>query len=45
VDEVRARVARVGAVAESFTLCAPFYGTPPEKVMEYNLRIASAFCG
>jgi probable F420-dependent oxidoreductase len=45
VDEVRARVARIGALADSFTLCAPFYGTPPEKALEYNLRIASAFYG
>ncbi len=44
-DEVRARVARIGAVADSFTLCVPFYGTPPDKVFAYNQRIAETFYG
>jgi probable F420-dependent oxidoreductase len=43
VDDVRARVERLGAVADSFTLCAPFYGVAPDKVFEYGQRIATAF--
>jgi len=43
VDEIRARLARIGTVADSFTLCAPLYGTPPEKLVMYNQRIAEAF--
>ncbi|MFN8545362.1 MAG: LLM class flavin-dependent oxidoreductase [Candidatus Binatia bacterium] len=45
VDEVRARVERIGAVADSFTLCAPFYGIAPERTFEYAQRIAAAFYG
>ena len=45
VDAVRARLERLGTVADSFTLCAPFYGTPSDKVVEYQQRIASAFYG
>lgn len=42
-DKIRARVARIGEVADSFTLCAPFYGVVPDKVTEYSQRIAAAF--
>jgi len=43
IDNVRARVERIGVVADSFTLCAPFYGVAPDKVFEYGQRIAAAF--
>lgn len=42
-DEVRARVDRVAAIADSFTLCAPISGLPPEKIGEYTQRIAQTF--
>jgi probable F420-dependent oxidoreductase len=42
-DEARARVNRLAAVADSFTLCAPFHGLSPEQIGEYNRRIAEAF--
>ena len=42
-DEVRARVARLDGIADSFTLCAPVTGLPPEKIGEYAQRIAAAF--
>lgn len=45
VDGIRARLARIGEVADSFTLSVPFYGLPPEKLGEYNRRIAEAFYG
>jgi probable F420-dependent oxidoreductase len=45
IDEVRARVERIGAVADSFTLCVPFYGLAPDKLFEYGQRIAAAFYG
>lgn len=45
IDEVKARLARIGEIADSFTLCAPFYGQPPEKSFLYNQRIAEAFYG
>ncbi len=43
VDEVRARVDRIAAIADSFTLCVPFYGLSQEQVSEYSQRIAGAF--
>jgi probable F420-dependent oxidoreductase len=43
VDEVRRRVDRLAAVTDSFTLAVPFYAVPPEKLFEYNQRIAAAF--
>jgi probable F420-dependent oxidoreductase len=43
VDEVRARVNRLAATADSFTLHAPFHGLSPEQIGEYSRRIAEAF--
>lgn len=43
IDEIRPRLERIGAVADSFTLCAPMYSLPIEKVVEYNQRITEAF--
>ncbi len=43
VDEIRRRIERIGTVADSFTLCVPFYSLPFEKLLEYNQRIAAAF--
>ena len=43
VDEVRARVDRIAQVANSFTLCVPFYGLALEQIGEYNKQIAAAF--
>jgi probable F420-dependent oxidoreductase len=44
VDEVRARVNRLAAVADSFTLAAPFHhGLSPQQIAGYNRRIAEAF--
>jgi alkanesulfonate monooxygenase SsuD/methylene tetrahydromethanopterin reductase-like flavin-dependent oxidoreductase (luciferase family) len=43
VDEVRARVERLAAMADSLTLVAPFNGLSPEQIGEYNRRIADAF--
>jgi probable F420-dependent oxidoreductase len=43
VDEVQARVERLAAVADSFTLHAPVHGLSPEQIGEYNRRIADAF--
>jgi len=45
LDEITARVRRLGTIADSFTLCAPFYGVAPDKLAAYNQRIASAFYG
>lgn len=45
VDEIRARVDRVAAVADSFSLMVPFYGLATEKIIDYNTRIAKAFYG
>ena len=45
IDEVRARVDRIAQIADSFTLCVPFYGLAQEQVGEYNQRIAEAFYG
>lgn len=42
-DEVRARVDRIAEVADSFTLCVPFYGLSLELIGEYSQRIAAAF--
>ena len=43
IDAVQARLERIGTVADSFTLSGPYYGLPPEKMFEYNQRIAAAF--
>lgn len=43
VDDVRKRVASIGEIADSFTLCVPFYGLDLQKAVEYNARIAQAF--
>lgn len=41
--DVRRRVDSIADVADSFTLCVPFYGLAPEKALAYNVRIAEAF--
>lgn len=43
VDEVRARVDRIGEVTDSFCLCVPIYGLGPDKLLGYSQRIAAAF--
>ncbi|MBI4515848.1 MAG: LLM class flavin-dependent oxidoreductase [Deltaproteobacteria bacterium] len=43
IDDIRPRLERIGAAADSFTLCVPFYGLGPDKVLAYNQRIAEAF--
>lgn len=43
IDDIRARVGRMAEVADSFTLCVPFYGLTEAQVGEYNQRIAQAF--
>ena len=43
IDEARARVNRLAAVTDSFSLAAPFHGLSPEQIGEYNRRIAEAF--
>ncbi len=43
IDGVRKAIDRIGQVADSFTLCVPFYALLPEKVMTYNQRIAEGF--
>jgi hypothetical protein len=45
IDKVRARVDRIAQIADSFTLCVPFYGLAQEQVGEYNQRIAEEFYG
>jgi probable F420-dependent oxidoreductase len=42
-DEVRKRIDRLDGIADSFTLCAPIAGLPPEKIGELNGRIAQTF--
>jgi probable F420-dependent oxidoreductase len=42
-DECRKRVDRLAGIADSFTLCAPIVGLPPEKIGEYAMRIGETF--
>jgi len=42
-DEVRKRIDRIAEVADSFTLCSPYVGIPPEKIGFYNEQIARTF--
>ncbi|MGH7856667.1 MAG: LLM class flavin-dependent oxidoreductase, partial [Candidatus Binatia bacterium] len=42
-DECRARVDRIAAITDSFTLCAPISGLPPDKIGDYARRIAETF--
>jgi probable F420-dependent oxidoreductase len=43
VDECRKRVEEVWDVADSFCLCPPIGGLPPEKIMSYVGRIGETF--
>lgn len=42
-DEVRRRIDRIAEIADSFTLCPPYVGIPPERIGFYNAEIAKAF--